>query len=48
MKAELVEVIKTETTEGDGTEGNPVRTVIRYWDKSGELITEKTKILFTN
>lgn len=48
MKAKLVEVIKTETTEGDGTKENPVRTVIRYWDKSGELIAEKTKTLFTD
>ncbi len=48
MKATLVEVIKTETTEGDGTKENPVRTMIRYWDKSGELICEKLKTSITD
>jgi hypothetical protein len=40
MKAEMVEVIKTETVEGKGTKEDPVRTVIRYWDKDGTLLFE--------
>ena len=48
MKAELVQVIRTETVEGQGTEKDPVRTMIRYWDKSGELICEKRKTSITD
>ncbi len=40
MKAQIVEVIRIETTEGKGTEEDPVRTVVRYWDKTGALIAE--------
>lgn len=40
MRAEIVEVIKTETVEGKGTTDDPVRNVVRYWDKDGTLIFE--------
>lgn len=40
-KAELVEVIRTESVEGSGIEDDPVRTVVRHWEKNGKLIGEK-------
>lgn len=43
MKAEMVEVIKTETVEGKGVKEDPVRTVVRYWDKDGTLLFESEK-----
>lgn len=43
MKVEIVEVIKTETVEGNGTKEDPVRTIVRYWDKNGKLLCEKEK-----
>ena len=43
MKAKEVKVIRTETVEGKGIKEDPVRTVIRYWAKNGELIGEKQK-----
>lgn len=43
MKVEIVEVIKTENVEGNGTENDPVSIVVRYWDKSGKLIAEEKK-----
>lgn len=48
MNVKLVEVIRTETIEGQGTKEDPVRTMIRYWDKSGELICEKLKTSITD
>ena len=41
MKAKVVKLIRTETSEGKGTEKDPVRTVVRYWDKKGKLVFEK-------
>ena len=43
MRAEIVEVIRTETTEGKGTKEDPVRTVVRYWDRDGILLFETEK-----
>lgn len=43
MKAEMVEVIRTETIEGKGIKEDPVRTVVRYWDKNGTLLFESEK-----
>lgn len=45
MKLEIIKVIKTETVEGTGTEKDPVRTVVRYWDENGTVIAEKEKSL---
>lgn len=41
MKAKVVKLIRTETSEGKGTEKDPVRTVVRYWDKKGKLVFKK-------
>ncbi len=37
-RLEVVEAIKTRTVVGVGTEEDPVRTVVQYWDKEGKLI----------
>lgn len=34
----VVRVIKTIKKVGDGTEKNPVRTVIQYWSLNGKLL----------
>ena len=41
QKVELIEVIHTEATRGNGTNENPVRIVHQYWDKDGKLLAEK-------
>lgn len=38
MKAEVIEVIKVTTTEGEGTKKDPVRVAVSYWEKNGKLI----------
>lgn len=38
--ARLVEVIQLQTTEGNGDEDDPVRNVVRYYTKQGQLIGE--------
>lgn len=43
MKVKEVKVIRTETVEGKGTKEDPVRTVVRYWTKDGDMLVEKTK-----
>lgn len=40
IKVQIQKVIKTTTVEGKGTKEDPVRTVVRYWDKNGKLIAE--------
>ena len=37
-KAEVIEVIKTESIIGDGTEKDPVRYIYQYWDFKGDLL----------
>ena len=41
LKAKVVKLIRTETPEGKGTEKDPARIVVRYWDKKGKMIFEK-------
>lgn len=41
MKAKMVQVIRTETVEGDGKKESPVHSVERYWTLEGELLAEK-------
>lgn len=41
MKAKVVKLIRTETPEGKGTEKDPMRLMVRYWDKKGRMIFEK-------
>ncbi len=38
IKAELVEVIRIRVNLGTGTEEDPVRTEVQYWDKNGKLL----------
>ena len=38
LSVQIIEVIKTKTAVGNGTEEDPVRTVVQYWDKEGKLI----------
>ena len=38
--AEIVQVIKTTLSKGRGVEGDPLRTVIRYYGLDGEFIGE--------
>lgn len=39
-KAEIVEVIKVISVEGNGKD-DPYKEVIQYWTKDGNLISEK-------
>lgn len=38
--AKVIQVIETQATRGAGTEGDPVRTVIQYWDFDGNHLAE--------
>lgn len=38
--AKVIPVIETQSIKGAGTEENPVRTVIQYWDFDGNLLAE--------
>ncbi|MBQ9913079.1 MAG: carboxypeptidase [Clostridia bacterium] len=40
-KAEVISVIKTKSTRGDGTSANPSRIVIQYWSFDGTLLFEE-------
>lgn len=40
-RAELIEVIMTESARGSGTQEDPVRGVTQYWSKEGVLLAEK-------
>lgn len=39
-KAKVMQVIETQSIKGAGTEENPARTVIQYWDFDGNLLAE--------
>lgn len=41
MKAEVVQVIRTETTEGKGTKESPICRMTRYWTLDGKLLSEE-------
>lgn len=41
MKVKIVEVIRTDSTEGRGTPECPVHIMRRYWTMDGELISEE-------
>lgn len=38
--AEVVQVIKTKSTRGNGTSADPIREIVQYWDFDGKLIIE--------
>lgn len=42
---QIIEVVKTKTSVGNGTEEDPVRTVVQYWDKEGKLIGTEDPIM---
>lgn len=37
----VISVVEVTTTVGDGTPGNPMRTVTEYWSLSGERLAVK-------
>lgn len=40
-EVELIEVIRTRLLlKGKGVEGDPMRRVVQYWTKNGELLAE--------
>lgn len=39
-KAEVIQVIKTTSLLGLGTEKDPIRYVYQYWDFEGNLLAE--------
>jgi len=41
MSARVIEVIEANEHEGDGTEANPHRIVMRYYSRDGELLAER-------
>lgn len=38
--AKVIQVIETQAVRGVGTEEDPVRTVIQYWDFDGNCLAE--------
>ena len=40
-KAEVIQVIRTESIIGRGIEEDPVRTIYQYWDFEGNLLASK-------
>ena len=38
--AQVIQVIKTESLRGEGTEKEPCRIVKQYWSFDGELLAE--------
>jgi hypothetical protein len=43
-KVEVVEVIFVSTSRGDGTPGNPNRSVFQYWSKGGHLLADSDSL----
>ena len=43
--AKVIQVIQTKSTRGKGTDADPVREVIQYWDFEGNLICEKDSLV---
>lgn len=39
-RVEVVEVVFVVTGRGDGSAGNPSRSVYQYWSKEGRLLAE--------
>ncbi|MBQ8435309.1 MAG: carboxypeptidase [Oscillospiraceae bacterium] len=42
--ARIIAVIRTTALRGLGTENDPVREVIQYWDLDGNLLAEKDPV----
>ncbi len=42
--AKVISVIVTRALKGSGTESDPVREVIQYWDFDGNLLAEHDSV----
>ncbi len=42
--ARVIQVIETQSLKGSGTENDPCRVVIQYWDFDGNLLAENDDI----
>ena len=42
--AKVIQVIQTKSTRGKGTDADPVREVIQYWDFEGNLIATRDDV----
>lgn len=42
--ARVISVIETKSKQGVGTENDPIREVVQYWDIDGNLLAEKDNI----
>ena len=42
--ARVIQVIETRSCRGYGTQENPYREVIQYWDFDGNMLVEKDPI----
>ena len=42
--AKVIQVIRTITPIGEGTEKNPVRYKFQYWDLEGHLLAEQDEL----
>lgn len=40
----VIEVIESQTVRGKGVEGDPIRTVVQYHTKDGELLAERDSL----
>ena len=39
---QIIPVIETKSTRGNGTSADPIRIVTQYWTTDGKLIAERT------
>ena len=44
-KAEVIQVIKTESIIGRGIKEDPVRLIYQYWDFNGNLLAQKDTLI---
>ncbi len=44
-EARLIQVIQTTSKEGNGTDRDPIRTVIEYWSVDGEFLAKRDMVL---
>lgn len=42
---QVIEVVQVKYLRGSGSEKDPVREVIQYWDLSGKLLAERDSTL---
>lgn len=42
--ARVIFVIETKSKQGIGTENDPIREVVQYWDVDGNLLAEKRDV----